>query len=500
MAEENYLLRGTRNTLLDMLLEPIGGTYPLFDLPVKAVNGVVFYNTAAEVVVSNSQPEVLYSIFEDINNPGEEQHTDTEDIVFKTGLLKEKVHAFRVKATKAYPPKASSILLQTAYIRVGVDRDLNVIAEKDTLNYGDRAALIVKKAQKGAKYSIIYYYKASGDVPVSDLMEIKDGDIVEKTRYPADKSTGTIEMIGAHVSAKLLGNDADLRLETTYGLKENMELRVAVEDEDTGLSGILLQTAAFNVMPHLNLPVAWFSKNSKVQTNNTNAADYRGTVGLRLGNTQKSVKYQLKLNEIDWDGPTPAPSDLLSDWIAGNGETVNIFVNIPAREDMVVVILAKKLTPGSPTAQLTAHVIIPVYPDPDKKLSVVSPAAPDDNHKAVRVDLLQRGILYQLRSPETKEMIGLPVFYHRNYGIGHTRVSADVIERRYKNEEAGLRASSLLIKSLFVVDFCNPKNEPEKDVALLPVAHFVGTALFEVIATKSTTGFSVIIGTVTVSE
>jgi hypothetical protein len=170
MAEENYLLRGTRNTLLDMLLEPIGGTYPLFDLPVKAVNGVVFYNTAAEVVVSNSQPEVLYSIFEDINNPGEEQHTDTEDIVFKTGLLKEKVHAFRVKATKAYPPKASSILLQTAYIRVGVDRDLNVIAEKDTLNYGDRAALIVKKAQKGAKYSIIYYYKASGDVPVSDLM------------------------------------------------------------------------------------------------------------------------------------------------------------------------------------------------------------------------------------------------------------------------------------------------------------------------------------------
>jgi hypothetical protein len=498
MAEENYLLRGTRNTLLDMLLDPIGGTHPLFDLPVKAVNDVVFYNTAAEVVVSNSQPDVLYRVFEDINNPGEGQHTNNRaDLVLTTGLLGDQVHAFRILATKIYPPENTSVLLQVANIRVGVNRGLEVVAERDLLNYGDKAVLIVKNAQKGANYSIIYYTKAIAALSISQLMVINEEQDIEAISYQADKTEGTSETIVLRVSPKITGSDADLRLETTYGLREDMELRIAVYDENTGLSGILLQVTTINVMPDLNLSADWFMQKSKTQTG---AADYGSKVGLRLGNTQKSVKYQLKLDSIDFDEPVLPPDNLLSDWVAGNGDTLDILLNIPPKEDMVVVITAEKLSAASHTAQLTSQVIVPVFPDGDKKLSVMSVARPGDNSKVIRLDHPQRGILYQLRNPATKEMIGSPVFYHRNYGIGDTRISANLIDRLYKKEKADLTGSSLLVKSLFVVDTCNQNNEPDKDVALLPVDTLADTASFEVIATKSTTGFSTIIDTVTVSS
>ncbi|WPV01754.1 hypothetical protein SNE26_08215 [Mucilaginibacter sp. cycad4] len=495
MAEENYLLRGARNTLLDMLLDPIGGTYPLFDLPVKAVSDVVFYNNAAELIVSNSQPDVLYRVFEDINNPGEGLHTDSRsDLILKTGLLINQVHAFRVLATKIYSPQNSCVLLQGANIRVGVNTGLEVVAGRNLLNYGDKAVLIVKNAQKNANYSIIYYTKSGEALSVSQLMCIDNKQELETTPYPAVKTTGADEIIAVRISPLVLGNDADIRLETIYGLREDMELSVAVFDENTGLSGVLLKVTTISVMPDLNLPLDWFMQKSKTQTG---AADYGSKVGLRLGNTQKSVKYQLKLEAIDSDEPLLPPDNLLSNWFVGDGDTFDILLNIPAKEDMVIVVTAQKLSDASHTGQLTSQVIIPVYPDENKKLSVVSVTGSGD--KAIRLDQPQRGILYQLRNPGTKEMIDPPVFYHRNYGIGNTRVSANVIERLYKTEKIDLKGNRTFAKSLFVVDTCNQNNEAEKDMALLPVGPLADTASFEVTATKSTTGFSVIIDTVKVS-
>ncbi|GGH06668.1 hypothetical protein [Mucilaginibacter phyllosphaerae] len=482
MANENYLLRGVRNTLLDMLLNPVAVTYPLFDLPVQAVNEMVLYDSTAALVISNSQPDVTYQLFEDIDEPGKAYHTDTPgELTIPTGKLTKQVHAFRVKATKMYPPFRSNNLYQVVNIRVGVNVGLEVIPQKTVLNYSEKVVLTVKNAQKGAWYSVVYFAGEINALPPKQLLTVDNEADLETILMPAGPAAFCI-------SKKFLGDNADLQLETTYGLREDMELRVFVDDANTGLTGLLNAAVIIGVMPDISLPAVWYSQQSKSRYNKTGAADYGSAAGVRLKLSQSSVKYRLRLDAMD--GPDTKTDIYLSDWVNGVAGVLDIPLIELTTEDMLLTVIAEKVIRPLGAA-LTQRVVIPVYPAHDKTFTVVDSQDPQAG-KTIKVGNAQSGILYQLRNTATNELIVPPVFYHRNYGIGNTRICGD--SKAASFDENAVMSDDWWIKSLFVVG-----NSSTDDEVLLPVGPLTADTSFEVIATKSTTGFSKIIGTISVN-
>lgn len=503
MTEENYLLRGARNTLLDMLLEPVGATYPLFDLPVKPDVGVVYYDNPAEIRVSYVQPDVSYQVYEVLDKPLKGRNSDRgSDIVFKTEMLKKQGHAFRVKATKILytepgadgklpPAKAplSNSLFQVANVKVGINARLAVVPERDNINYGDKIALTIKNAQKGAYYSIIYYYTGINNQNLEQLMDISSGPAPEKVAETSDGDGKIITQAYTRVSKALLGDNADLRLETLYGLREDMQLRIAVIDKNTDLGGVLEAVTTINVAPNLNLTSTWVSGTPALERNKNGAADYRSIVSIRLNDSQQSTQYRIRLDKIDSDEAKPAINDFLCDWTTGVNGSIDIPVSADVTEDMLLRIIAIK-TDYKTQDELASEVFVAVYPDTDKKVTVAANPNPDTEGKIVKVYAPQRGIIYQLRNIKTDELLAPPVFYHRNYGIGNTRIGQSFMATKYK--EGDPMGAGWMVKSLFAVDAMD-----DKKIIELPTGALAEDTKFEVVATKSTTGFAAVIKTIT---
>ncbi|TCD01778.1 hypothetical protein [Pedobacter psychroterrae] len=503
MNEGNYLLRGARNTLLDMLLEPIGATYPLFDLPVKPDVDVVYYDNPAEVRVSYVQPDVSYQVYEALDKPLKGQHSDRgTDIVLKTDTLKEQVHAFKIKATKIlYPePEAdgklppakiplSNSLFKVANVRVGINAGLVVVPEKSDINYGDKITLTIKNAQKGAYYSIIYYDNGINNQEIEQLMDVNAGPVAEKVAEVRDQDSKIITPAHTRISETLLGDDADLQVKTLYGLREDIQLRIAVIDKNTDLAGMLKAVTTINVAPNLKLASTWVSGTPAIEYNKSGAADYGSMVSIRLIDAQLSTQYRIRLDEIDADATNPAIHDFLCDWMTGIKGVMDIPMSAGVSEDMIVRVIARK-TADNLQGELESQVFIAVYPDRGKKITVAANPDPGINGKIVKVYAPQRGIIYQLHNIKTDELLAPPVFYNRNYGIGKTRIGQDFMATKYQEGDA--MGTDWMVKSLFAVDAMEDKDNIE-----LPTGAITEDTKFEVLATKSTTGFAAVIKMIT---
>ncbi|MFC0518068.1 hypothetical protein ACFFGT_27890 [Mucilaginibacter angelicae] len=496
MAEERFLLRASRNTLLDIVLNEVGGTYPLTDLPVKAESDFVFYDEPAKLVLDYSQPDVKYLVYEDIEHRSPQNGTGAE-LTLLTLPLKVQAHAFRVKAIKRYGKTLDSTLLQTILITIGVNRGLEIVAEKPIITYGEKAALIIKNTQKNARYAIFFEHNA---VDTSDMAR---QIVLEDNVFPDElPPSGLKEQLPDNCKryllskSKLSENGGDIRIETQYCLRETIDLKVWVFDEDTRQAGILLKTTPISVTPNVNLPATWYSLANSEDVNNTGAINYSGKVGIRLQQTQKSANYFICLGGIDTDAPDRSAGELLTAMVAGTGAQLDIPLPMAIKEDTLVTIRVNKPTLDL-ASELIATVMIAAYPDANRKFSLITGTSDDERAVIIRIDNPQRGIIYQLRDAETKKAVSEPFFYHRNQGTGHMRVS--------KNRE-GLKSKNTAtseyewLKGQFVVGSCNQGNEPENAKVLLTLNKKNKPGAVEITAIKSTTGFVVVIGVIDLND
>jgi len=456
MKNENHLLRAARNTLLDMLLESRGTTYPLADLPTGTPLEMVYFNRPGTVIVSYPQPDVTYQVFEG-DTPYSEvyKNNSRRAISLDTIPLTGESHAFKVVATKRYSRRAplTKVLYQVVNIKVGVNTGLEVTASKTLLNFNEKTTLTIKEPQAGAEYYICL--KRDHNIPLS---------------------------------AKVLYEKGDLSIETTDGFKEDTLLSVAVHDPNTGSLGILDMQITIQVKPNLDLPALWLAKDSD---NTRPAIDHRGRAFIRLSNTQSSVTYQLFIVEMDGVGP-PETETLMGNKYKGTGGDLDLPVTGILTEDVVIGVIARKTGSLPNAAYLKKSVIIPVKPDPKVKLTVLTSEDPEDKNISIQLNGAQRGIIYQLYQQEGDKPVGEPVFYHRNLGIGNTRIGGDFIADHY-NVDADM---DNWVSSEFVIDAMDIE---DKKVLIFPAGKVEDTTTFYVAAKKSTTGFTELLPPVTVT-
>ena len=456
MKEENYLLRAARNTLLDMLLESRGTTFPLADLPTSTPVEMVYFNNPGTVRVDYHQPDVTYQVFEGDTPYSEIGHSDTRTgILLDTTPLTGESHAFKVVATKRYyvplSKPLSKVLYKVVNIKVGVNTGLEVVASKTQVAFNEKNTLTIKSPQAGA----IYY--------ISNI-------------------TGSSNM---PLSAEVLCEGGDLAIETTDGLKEDVVLSVTVRDPNTGSSGVLDMKIPVKVELNFNLPAAWLVNNADTPGDAQPALDYGGRALIRLQNTQKSVTYRLFLKEMD-GAPLPEPETWMSRELRGTDGDLDLPVTGTLTEDLIIGIIARK--PGSlpEGVSLNASLIIPVRPALITKLNVLTSEDPEDKNTSIQVTGVQCGVIYQLYQQQDDKAIavGEPVFYHRNAGIGNTRISGDYIADHYRVEDG----MANWVKSEFVVGSVDIE---DKKIVVLPAGVVEHTTIFYVVAKKSTTGFAV---------
>jgi len=213
--------------------------------------------------------------------------------------------------------------------------------------------------------------------------------------------------------------------------------------------------------------------------------DYGGRALIRLQNTQKSVTYRLFLKEMD-GAPLPEPETWMSRELRGTDGDLDLPVTGTLTEDLIIGIIARK--PGSlpEGVSLNASLIIPVRPALITKLNVLTSEDPEDKNTSIQVTGVQCGVIYQLYQQQDDKAIavGEPVFYHRNAGIGNTRISGDYIADHYRVEDG----MANWVKSEFVVGSVDIE---DKKIVVLPAGVVEHTTIFYVVAKKSTTGFAV---------
>jgi hypothetical protein len=497
MAEERFLLRASRNTLLDIVLNEVGNTYPLTDLPLKAESDIVFYNEPARLVLGYSQSDVKYLVYEDIEHYTPQNGTGAE-LILLTLPLKVQAHAFRVKAIKRYGKILDRALLQTVLVTIGVNHNLEIVAEQSIITYGDKAVLIIKNTQKSARYAIFFEQNDADIAGMERQIVLRDG--VFPDELPA---IGLKEELPDNCKRYLLSksnlseNGGDMRIETEYGLREDIDLKVWVFDEDTRQAGILLKNTCIAVKPNANLPVTWYDLANNEDVNMSGAINYDGKVGIRLQQTQKSANYFVCLGGIDTDAPDRSAGELLTAMVAGTGAQLDMPLPMAVKEDTLVTIRVNKptLDLGS---ELIATVMIAAYPDANKKFSLITGSSDDERAVIVSINNPQRGIIYQLRDAEEKKAVSEPFFYHRNQGIGNMRVSKN--REGLKSKNGATSENDEWLKGQFVVDGCNQGNEPDNAKVLLTLNKKNKPQAVEITATKSTTGFAVIIGVANLND
>ncbi len=380
---ETLKFRAYRNSLIDMLTLPVN-TYPLPDTPLSASQAVVQYEQPGTIILSYSQPEVSYQIFDqtkgkpiDINNTTDE---DNGVIATNTQPLTEEDYTFSVLATKTNKPEipVSISLLQTVLIKVGIKKDLAL--EVAPVQYGAQAVVIVKEAQRGTMYQLF-----------------------DPLNNPLSVATNS-------------GAGGDLPVSTYLPLYEDVTVSVKSTNIKTGQNGMLDKQANILVYPNTA------SKPGLISA----VADYKGSNSVTLPLTQKSALYQLRFQDIDDDTVDKElqKDNHIGEPVSGNGSMIELPVSM-LTEDLTINILAIK-TPSGLQQQLPSIKAIPVKPDISQQISVVETNLKPGDTATIRVSKTQRGVKYQLRTADGVN-VGNPAYHHKNYGIGKAHIEVDFV-------------------------------------------------------------------------
>ncbi len=433
--------RASRNSLADMI--PLGiNTYPLADIPVLMPNGaaetIVQYNEPATVTLLYSQPDVVYTIWDqETGQPVNKQELDNKgndgQIALKTISLTKDNYLFSIEALNP-STKMRVRLYQTIAVRIGINTGLMAIAKESEIAYGTNAIIIIKNAQSGTIYQVFGTNKKTS---LSDTVEsIDGGDLAISTKDPLQEDTGfTIKATNIHTHDSAFFD--------------------APKKEDP--------PRTIKVYPNTALPAE-----------EPAIADYNGSSAIKLSNTQESTAYYLSVNDIDDDDNTASKSgrknQMIGKPVAGKKNPISLAADKLA-EDLTVKIIAKKNDTGL-EKPLLGTFTFKVRPDPGKILSIVKENTPGGDWITIKVNSTQPGIIYQLRKvigDDTYENIGTPVFHHRNHGVGTARIETD-----------------------FAIDYFTATD------VFLPAGIVATTTVFNVLATKATTKLTAVVGNITV--
>lgn len=376
MRDFNFGLRESRDTLIDLL--PIKSTFPLRNLPVNPERPKVSYNDSTHIIISWSQPDVLYSIIDDTGHIFQEPVPgNSGDLSIPTDLLTKEDYTFSVLATKQNSG-LENVLLQTVTIQVGVDTGLIVRLIDEIIDFNATATIVVEATQRNAKYQ---------------AFDLKGNPISEEV---------------------LSGEGGDLLI-TTQTQPEDQGIKVKATNLKTGLNDWMRQQVKVFVKPNLNLEVSLEQE----------VIDYKAKGTVVIKNSQKSTQYLLRFEWIDDD--TVDQNEINNTTAVavkkGNDDVLKITTGILI-EDIRLNVLATKID-SNIEAQLLQTITIPVRPDPSRKLSKVDETVDFSQGTFIRVNDSQPGIQYQLRNDVNNAKIGWPRYHSRNKGIDIGRIEMD---------------------------------------------------------------------------
>ena len=291
--------KGARNRLIDLLhineeeetAFTLGLTPPLTDIPFAAATSRVAFQQEATIVLSYSEPQVIYRLFaRDTASSGNDSASPIgEDMVGTGGPLRFMSNPmtedldFIIGARKQVKEQEiTSFLRGTSRVVVGVDVDIPVQLVREEINYQERAQVVLPVSQAGVTYAIY-------------------------------STTNT------RLSPDVIGNEGQIILTTHNSamgrLREDTRLVVRAKRADTG--GGLGQALTIQ-------PIIRVRANPSLQLVDRAAiVDFNGNGTLRIQNTQSSVRYRLFSRPLDslefWQNRSATPSS----------PTVSIAIPIP---------------------------------------------------------------------------------------------------------------------------------------------------------------------------
>jgi hypothetical protein len=381
--------RIARDFLLDQSVFPLAATYPLPDIPVAAQNQVVFSNKTGKVLLQPFQTDTTYQLKDDLKqDTGIDPAVDGTTLVLETDVLtkEEDDYTYTITGTKN-KSGLSKQLLRAVTLRVGVDVNIVPVVQTAVIEFGKTVDILLPGTQNGATYQVL----------------------------SADGATALSKSVNS-------GEGGDLVI-TTYAVSEDTPFQVKVMKTKTpGMFGFIVWKEG---NPEMVIRVYPNDQLTPVVTGSEAGIVYGKVAEIALEGAQESVDYQLLYQDVDDDS---VDKNVLLNTAAGKsvkGKASGLVLKTEKlTEDPTIVILATKRESGI-TRVLPNPVFVPVQPDPDKRLTVVESAIAAGGTATIQVNKPQRGIYYQLLTPDNKE-VGWRVYYHKNYGVGKARVGIEL--------------------------------------------------------------------------
>lgn len=421
MDENKYLRQAARDTLMSQL--GLAAATPLADVPVRALEPVVVHGNRAQLEIAYSQPGISYELRNAEGRAiGSTQVGDGGPLRLKTSPLEDDEYAFSIQAVRT-PASGLHLagpldvrLLQTVFVQVRTDTELEVSLPVPSIAYGAPAEVWVRSAQSKTRYELVNEEK---------------------------------EPLGAAVETRVAG---DVQL-WTQALTEDTTIAVQATNIKKDLRDLLTQRVPVAVGPRLDVAATFTPA----------VVDYNGEATILLVETQKTASYQLVISET---GRAAPPQALLAK--TGTGGDLTLSTG-ELQEDCTVGINVKKMISGL-TGVLAVQLIIPVRPNPKKQLLLVADLTKDGKSTAVtsvatgtratiKVAEPQSGVYYQLRVGTAAA--GRPAYYHAKAKIGQARVGVEFVVDAFSDDAVYLPTDVLTETTEFTVFAFKPTRESE---------------------------------------
>ncbi|MFQ5588586.1 MAG: hypothetical protein ACE5F7_07085 [Nitrospiria bacterium] len=463
--QKDIPIRDARDRLIDLL--GFGETYPLRDLPILDERLTVPFKSSAKIPIEAAQSDVLYRLYDredrPVTRPPEDQAIEAQGtgqtLLIESPLIEDDV-TYKVRGIKNRSSR-SAYLHETATIKVGLDVSLSariltgepldpgieVARETDAriVDYGVFIEVEIRESQEGVDYRLVYF-EGSREIVLTDT----------DTR----------------------GNLADITL-TSRAVEEDVEIRIRATKTFDPAEERETQTDLLDVV--LPLKVRANSAVS-VMLEPSSVMDYRGRTTLQIDDSQKSVQYQLAIQEIadrNFIHRTPSDEKIITVPL-GDGRSSRILdpadgrfwhfpdgfkttgspkkgVDGPLRfslgglaEDTLIVVKAQKThQAGHPVAsevQLVNAVAALVRPDPDPALTLKVVVTETEVSGPVEVRGGQPGVYYHLRRETSGPDLGSPAYFHKkdaqnpslNKGLGQLKIGVDFAVPRSLSQDSAL--------------------------------------------------------------
>jgi hypothetical protein len=434
----------------------LGKTYPLQDLPVRGEQLTVAPNVATQIFIDDSQPGVIYQLFDGKNPVELALEGNGARLGLKTPPITEDI-TYRILARKI-GTDLQAYLHQSATIAVGLDTTLKArVLDAPALDpaihqpadgdprivaYGADVTVQVDATQDGVSYRLIQG-PGVGNEPEKVISE--------------QDVTGTLGNIHLRAKPDAIVEDMDIRVRATRTFQP------ADGQPATTDSALLNVVLPLKVRARTDVPVAVAP---------SPVVGYGQDAAIKIGQTQASVTYRLYVHRI-LDGEfvhgetkdpvilvktegdpvqvrfhPPSPPAIWADtpgWVtagdaqSGNGGDLTLTLKGPV-DDRLVIVRAEKShaapggTPIPSAVQLKHSAVVLVRPDPARALRLRVIADDSKSSRSMQVSGGQPGVFYRFRSDPGGTDIALPAYFHKrdeanvrlNKGLGQLAIEVDL--------------------------------------------------------------------------